>query len=299
LCVKDRPDLILMDLIMPIMDGVEATRRIMADTPCAILLVTAVMDGHSAKVFEALGAGALDVTGTPVSGASKNDSGRNALLFKIEKISKVLREGDRRPVAPEPNSNVALQQKAVLAIGASAGGPAALAELLARLPRPFPASVVIVQHLDECFAQGLAEWLSLQSSWSVRVAREGDSLCNDTVLLAGSGDHLIVRDPKTIGYTPHPQEVSYRPSVDVFFKSLASNYDGHVVALLLTGMGRDGAIGLKMLRDIGHHTIAQDSTSAVFGMPKAAAALGAAAQILPLSAMANAVAEAISLKPRI
>jgi chemotaxis response regulator CheB len=162
-----------------------------------------------------------------------------------------------------------------------------LTAVLSGLPKNFPAAVVIVQHVDQRFASGLADWLSRDSAMPVRVAREGDRLAAGSVLLAGTNDHLRFISSERIGYTPEPQEQSYRPSVDVFFFSVAEHWPGEAVGVLLTGMGRDGAQGLKTLRDKGHYTIAQDqATSTVYGMPKAAASLGAAVDILPLERIA-------------
>jgi chemotaxis response regulator CheB len=285
-CRDDLPDLILMDLLMPKMDGVEATRRIMSDTPCAILLVTACVDTNTPYVFDALGYGALDAIDTPVLGKDAA-SGLSPLLQKIAAIETLVgdarrgAETKRRP-APRAPSGAGL-----LAIGASAGGPAALAAVLRGLPSDFPAGVVVIQHIDEKFAPGLAEWLQHSCAMPVRLAREGDSIEPGTVLLAGRGDHLVLCAPDRLGYVAEPLELAYRPSIDEFFKSVVRHWPAEAVAVLLSGMGRDGADGLKALRDKGHHTIAQDrATSAVYGMPGAAAKIGAAVDILPLADIA-------------
>src|SRR5262249_25350322 len=134
-----------------------------------------------------------------------------------------------------------------------------------------PAAVVVVQHLDACFAADLAKWLSHASSLSVRVAKEWDRPAAGVVLIAGTNDHLQLRTPQSLGYTPDPRDLAYRPSVDVFFRSVSAQWPARAIGVLLTGMGRDGAQGLQALRHKGHHTIAQDeSTSLIFGMPKAA-----------------------------
>jgi chemotaxis response regulator CheB len=151
-----------------------------------------------------------------------------------------------------------------------------------------PAAIVIVQHVDEQFAPGMADWLNQQSALPVRVARPGDALLPGTVLMASTSDHLVLTTENRLDYTAHPVNALYRPSVDVLFRSVCENWCGVVVGVLLTGMGRDGALGLKALRNKGHHTIAQDAaTSAVYGMPKAAAALSAAIDILPLEKIAD------------
>lgn len=286
MCSRTRPDLILMDLIMPVMDGVEATRRIMAETPCAILLVTANVGANASRVFEAMGHGALDAVDTPSTNSAQSGDYASALLSKIDTIDKLIGDGGglrpRLVAASRP-----VRTDRMLALGASAGGPAALATLLRGLPQGFPAAIVIVQHVDALFAPGMAEWLAQYSPWPVRVAQEGERPLAGTVLLAGSNDHLVLKAPDRLGYTTEPHDLYYRPSIDVFFESVAVHWPGKVLAGLLTGMGRDGAAGLKALRDKGHYTVAQDQgSSAVYGMPKVAAEMGAASDILALQQIA-------------
>ncbi len=285
-CARDTPDLILMDLIMPNMDGVEATRRIMAHTPCAIVVVTADVQSTAPKVFEAMGAGALDAVNTPVLGLPDSGNGAEALLAKITTISRLVGPGLTRKAAlsgTPARPQLGHGHDQLVAIGASAGGPAAVAKVLSALPAEFPAAIVVIQHVDAQFAQGLADWLNHQSPLPVRLAREGDRPLTSQVLLAGTEHHLAFASPTRLTYTSIPLEESYRPSVDVFFKSAERFWQGKVIAVLLTGMGRDGAEGLKRLHDRGHHTIAQDAaSSAVYGMPKAAAELNAATEILAL-----------------
>jgi len=286
-CANDCPDLILMDLIMPVMDGVEATRQIMQASPCPILVVTASVNHNSAMVFEAMGAGALDAVNTPMLGMGGESGGRDLLLRKIRMIG-VLNRTSRSaaaapPVRERPQAADPSTQGCLLTIGSSSGGPQALAEILARLPADFPAPVVLVQHVDEQFVAGLADWLDRQSALKVRLAREGDRPEAGTVLLAGSNNHLILKDDGRLAYTPEPLQTPYRPSVDVFWHSLVTGWQGDIVAVLLTGMGRDGAQGMLELRHKGACTIAQDeASSAVYGMPKAARELHAALEILPL-----------------
>jgi two-component system response regulator WspF len=291
LCARDTPDLILMDLIMPKMDGVEATRRIMASTPCAIVAVTASVENNSGKVFEAMSAGALDAVNTPVLENPGEGEGGAALLAKIETIRRLLGGGRPRPatsLGAPPVSSAEHTRDWLVAIGSSAGGPAALAKVLSELPANFPAAVVIVQHVDAQFMSGLADWLDSQTALRVRLAREGDRPEVGVVLLAGSENHLAFASPTRLVYTAQPIDCSYRPSIDVFFKSVNQFWRGDVIGVLLTGMGRDGAEGLRSLHRRGHHTIAQDkATSAVYGMPKAAAEMHAATEILALDKIGN------------
>jgi chemotaxis response regulator CheB len=175
----------------------------------------------------------------------------------------------------------------LIAIGSSAGGPAALATILRELPRDFPAAVVIIQHVDEQFGAGMARWLNEAAPLDVRVAVEGDRPAIGEVLLAATSDHLVLKAPQRLGYRADPVDYVYRPSVDVFFHSACRLWKGDVIGVLLTGMGRDGALGLKALREHGHYTIAQDeASSAVYGMPKAAAMIDAAVEILPAARIA-------------
>ena len=299
LCAKATPDLILMDLIMPGMGGVEATRRIMASTPCAILVVTVSVGANAAHVFEAMGYGALDAVDTPALGSGNPGEAAASLLAKIAMIGKLIGDKNRVPIHAERGSGAspASRQSRLVAIGASAGGPAALAKVLSGLPKNFPASIVVVQHVDEQFASGMAEWLSQQSVLPVRVAKQGDRPTVGTVLLAGTGDHLVLKTADRLAYTPEPSDYIYRPSVDVFFQSVNLLWPGEVVGVLLTGMGRDGALGLKALRNKGHYTIAQDrASSAVYGMPKAAAEAGAAVDILPLERIAPKLVNVLRCK---
>ena len=282
-CAEDTPEMILMDLIMPRMGGVEATRAIMAQSPCAILIVTATVGGQSGKVFQALGAGALDAVSTPdLAGA-----GADTLLSKIQTLGRLIsttsiskREPERAPAAISRTSGL-------VAIAASAGGPAALAVILANLRPDFPAAIVIIQHVDEEFAPLMAKWLGDQSPLPVRIAAPGDHPEPGVALIAGRNDHLIFTSARTLGYSKEPVAYSYRPSADVFFNSAVARWKGDIAGVVLTGMGRDGAAGLKGLRDANALTIAQDRESCVvYGMPKAAAESGAAAEILPLQRIA-------------
>lgn len=287
-CAKDTPDLILMDLIMPVMDGVEATRQIMKSSPCAILIVTANVGQSSGKVFEALGHGALDAVNTPVLGIGNLGEATQPLLNKIATIKKLL--GKSTSFSRNQPSSQASRRNVLplVAIGASTGGPKALAAILSRLPASFNAAVAIVQHVDEQFSSGFVEWLNQQSQLPVSLAPRGGRLELGKVLVAGTNDHLIVTSTLSLSYTKEPIDYPYRPSVDVFFESLAEHWRGKGTAVLLTGMGRDGAEGLSLLRSKGWHTIAQDKDSCVvYGMPKAAAELKAAVEILPPEAIAS------------
>lgn len=292
LCGRDVPDVVLMDLLMPVMDGVEATRQIMARSPCAILIVTVDIEQNVHRVFEAMGHGALDAVNTPALGSGQAQEAA-ALLRKIQNIGWLVGQPDSRGRSPaEPRKSHSGGQ-CLVAIGASAGGPASLAQLLKQLPASFPASVVLVQHVDEVFAAGMADWLASESRLPVRLARDGEPPQPGTILLAGTNNHLRLLRSGELAYTAEPTSHVYRPSIDVFFDSLVAHWKGEAIGVLLTGMGRDGAEGLKRMRGRGFLTIAQDQAScAVYGMPKAAAAIGAAVEILALERIAPRLVEA-------
>lgn len=296
---EDRPDIILMDLIMPNMDGVEATRRIMAKAPCAIVVVTASVAGNAAKVFEAMGAGALDAINTPILNMDGSGAGHAALLHKIDMVGRLIQAPKKRAAPPAtaaaPNPcTVPGRCPPLIAIGASTGGPAALQKLLAPLPADLPAAIVVIQHVDKEFAHSFGEWLDEQTALTVRLAQPGDRPQPGQVLVAGREDHLILTADGSLDYTPEPADYVYRPSVNVFFESVARHWRGQSIGVLLTGMGRDGGTGLLRLRQAGAHTIAQDqASSAIYGMPKAAAELDAAVAILGLDAIGPALLKSL------
>jgi two-component system response regulator WspF len=291
-CLSDPPDLVLMDLIMPVMDGVEATRLIMAQSPCAILVVTATVDGNITQVFEAMGNGALDAVNTPVLGKPE---GQHALIKKIEVIRKLLGNpmSSHKAIPRQPSSDN--DMPFLVAIGASTGGPQAIAAILSEMPKDINAAFLIVQHVDAFFANGLAEWLTHKCALKVRLADEGQVVLPNKVYVAARNDHLVFGTDRTLRYTVEPEDYPYRPSVDILFESLAANYGRRGVAVLLTGMGRDGAKGLLALKNAAWHTIAQDEkTSVVYGMPKAAKELDAAKQVLPINNIAAEILKHIN-----
>ncbi len=289
----DRPDAILMDLVMPVLDGVEATRRIMAESPCPILLVTSSVCGNFSKVYEAMGHGGLDAVNTPTlapDGRVRDGEGLVARLRKIEQA----RLGSSSchiqvPGAPK-HRPAADAQPPLVALGASTGGPGALAQVLGALPADLPAAVVVAQHIGAEFAPSLATWLQGRTRLRVRLATPGDVLVPGEVRLAATDDHLVVDTGARLACTREPAACPYRPSVDALFLSLAAYWPRPGVAALLTGMGADGARGLARLRQAGWLTLAQDrATSVVYGMPQEAARLGAACRVLPLADIAGAI----------
>jgi two-component system response regulator WspF len=295
LAQTDPPDIIVMDLDMPGFDGIEATRRIMSEHPCAILVVTASVSGHISKVYQAMGYGALDAVDTPVLKTNGEVSGAASLLRKIDVIGRLIGKTSTHATAssakaPGFRPGAGPPFPPLVLLGCSTGGPFALAEILAELPGSPKATVIIVQHVDATFAPGLGQWLGEHARRKVELVTEGSPVVAGKVLLSGTNDHLVLSASRRLHYSGEPRNLSYRPSIDVFFKSVACYWPTPGVAAVLTGMGRDGAEGLLELRRMGWKTIAQDESTSVIGsMPRTAVELGAADLVLPLSKIAPAI----------
>jgi two-component system response regulator WspF len=286
----DQPDVILMDLVMPVLDGVEATRRIMLQSPCPILLVTSSVCGNFAKVYEAMSHGGLDAVNTPTLGCDGKLQNGEALLARLANLAKARNAMPAPTVAPPATVRTSEPAPPLAALGASTGGPEALARILELFPAELSAAVVVIQHIAAEFAPSLASWLQGRSRLRVRVAKSGDAPVAGEVLLAGSNDHLILNREGRLIYTPDPADYPFRPSVDVFFSSLAASWPRPGVAAVLTGMQSDGARGLLQLRRAGWLTLAQDrESSVVSSMPQAAVQLGAACHVLPPAEIAAVI----------
>lgn len=296
-CRADRPDLLLMDLVMPGVDGVEATRRIMQESPCPILVVTATVEGNIGRVYHALGAGALDAVSGPTFGPDGALVGAEPALRKLRSVARLARGPAPEPGLRRPASGAVAPRAGrpdrLVALGASTGGPQALLEVLAGFPAGFRPPVLVVQHLDADFVPGFVAWLGAQSGHRVRAAAAGDAPAPGEVLVACTRDHLVMGRARTLRYEREPAEHPYRPSVDVFFTSLAAAWDRPGVGVLLTGMGQDGARGLQALRAAGWATLAQDrDSSVVYGMPRAALESGAAQEAVGVARLGARIAQA-------
>lgn len=304
LCRALRPDVITMDIAMPVMTGLRATEHIMAHCPTPILIVSAAESpAETAGSFAALSAGAVDVLDKPTGdeapeawAARLRASVRMAARIRvIRHVRPRLSRDARVDEAPldAPGTKLDLAEPVELAaIGGSAGAPAAVARILHDLPPGFSIPILLVIHISPRFSNSLSHWLDSQSSLPVRVAEDGAPLPERGVLTAPADRHILIERGR-LRLSGGPERHACRPSVDVLFDSVAREIGRGALGCLLTGMGRDGAEGLMAIRGAGGVTIAQDeATSKIFGMPREAARCGAAAHVLPLDDIARALAEA-------
>lgn len=287
-----RPDVVLMDVHMPRLNGYDATRLIMARAPVPIVMVSATVDpAEMASSFEALAVGAVALVPKPAGpGHPEHEATVGRLLQTVKSMAEVpvvRRWAARRTPPPAPVPSRAVR---VLAIGASTGGPQVIAQLMRELPAAFDPPILIVQHIAAGFVQGLAEWLARMTTLAVKVAVSGDPIRPRTVYVAPEGAHLEVGGARTLLLVPPAESDRIVPSVDRLFRSVAKIYGSDAAGVLLTGMGRDGAAGLLELRRAGAVTIAQDeASSVVFGMPGEAVKLGAAEWVLSPDQISRAI----------
>lgn len=293
-CAADRPDIILMDLIMPNMDGVEATRRIMRETPCPILVVTATVTGNAAKVFEALGAGALDAIDTPNMNSPDGIEKLCRRIQHIKRISKVESATKQSTNTTQADAASGNTSAPLALVGSSTGGPQALCILLKSLPKPLPFAMVIVQHVDADFMPGMVSWLAKETSHDVRLAQSGTPPSIGVVWMAAGPQHLVFDRNGNFASRAVTDDELHHPSVNTLFHSAVLSRLNPGVAALLTGMGQDGAEGLLELRRANWITIAQDqTTSVVWGMPGTAVRIQAASRTLPISLIGSAITAAL------
>jgi len=295
-----RPDVITLDMMLPVMTGLAATEYIMAYTPTPILIVSASTNrGEVFRTYDALAAGAVDVLDKPL-GDEIDDVWERKLVSAVKLVSRikvvthVRAKLARSPLSSPPPKPVQVVGGAgkyrAVAIGVSTGGPAALQQILRGLPANFPLPLLIVIHIAEPFGTPFADWLDAQSPIRVRFACDGEPLPRvgtPTALLAPPTHHLVVRGGR-LHLTNDPERHSCKPSVDTLFDSVATELGDRAIACLLTGMGKDGATGLLAVRQAGGMTLAQDeATSVVFGMPHEAMLLCATHEVLPIHEVAR------------
>ncbi len=293
-----RPDVVSMDIQMPRMDGFQATKRIMAEVPTPIVVVSSLDVRDVTFSLEALRAGALAVLQRPAGpGAPTHAEDCRRLVATIKGMSqvKLVRRGALvdRPGRPAPPSAPAvpagrpLAGVRVVGVAASTGGPAALRRVLAALPADYPAPVLIVQHIAMGFSEGLARWLDDATPLRVQLGRDGDPLLEGHVYLPPDDRHLGAHDVGRLLVSDQPPVGGFRPAADVLFRTLGEAFGPGALAVVLTGMGRDGVEGARALRALGGAVLAQDeATSDVFGMPAAVIEAGLADRVAGLGEMA-------------
>ena len=285
---RHKPDVVTMDIHMPCMDGYEATRQIMETQPLPIIIVSGSYDPVDVeKTFRAMEAGAVAAIGKPAGAGHPNHAAEVLKLINIVKAMaevRVVRRWTKQRMAARATETAVLPRTGagvrLVVIGASTGGPPVLHTVLAGLSKPFPLPIVIVQHISSGFVQGLVDWLKITTGMPVRLARHGELVQPGTAYVAPDGGQLRVETDGRLVFGLEPAEHGLRPSVSFLFRSIAKNYGSQAVGVLLTGMGRDGAEELKLMRDCGAVTIAQDEASSiVHGMPGEAIRLGAAVHV--------------------
>lgn len=290
-----RPDLVTMDIHMPKLDGLKATEKIMAFTPTPILVVSSsVYSEGMGRAFDALNLGALEVIKKPEPRDwSDLDKIGREVIRKVKILANVrvithIRGRRDRPDLPVPD-RLSPTGRNFVAIGSSTGGPSALLNILGRLPAELPAPIVIAQHIADGFIPGLVSWLDAACKIKVAAAEEGVRPEKGVAYFAPTGMNLVM-DGSTMRFATPGASQLYIPSADSLFASVAKSHGKRAVGVILTGMGADGAEGLKLMRNAGAATIAQDEKSCtVFGMPRAAIEIGAAEQVLPIHGIAEAI----------
>lgn len=285
------PDVVTMDIQMPVMDGVEATERIMAEHPTPILVLSAYADESADVTFRALEHGAVDFFAKPGGEVSMEmQRHREQLVEKVLAVSSAHVSGRDEHENPSTRggnqAETVSASRATVIIGSSTGGPTVVEELVSSLPADLGLRLLIVQHMPSGFTERFADRLDESSDYAVHEAKEGDRIGAGEALVAPGGFHMEVANYASgrlrVTLTEDPPVHGVRPSVDVTLKTAAEVIDGPLIGVILTGMGRDGADGVTNLADAGGRVVAQDqTTSAVFGMPKQAIATGCVDAVLP------------------
>jgi two-component system chemotaxis response regulator CheB len=296
------PDVITLDLEMPRMDGLTFLKILMQHHPLPVVVVSSLTQAGSAKAMEALNAGAIDVLGKPDGSRNLNEMG-HVLAYHVKGAARSKRKVRTKDQQPAPVYTPAsaipagkYSPRKIIVIGSSTGGVEALRYVLPKLPAGLP-PIVVVQHIPANFSKIMAHHLDQLCPYEVREAVDGDELRSGLCLVA-PGDFHLTLVPHGMGYKVRlmqsPPVHHCRPAVDILFRSAAQHAGSHAVAALLTGMGVDGAAGMKALQTAGAETLAESEESCVvFGMPQAAIKLGAANQIVPLPKMAASILEAL------
>ena len=295
------PDVVTMDIEMPKLNGLDALRRIMKDMPVPVIMVSSLTEEGARETMKALEIGAVDYVPKHLSGNIVNITNiKNDICSKVKHVGrskyklKRLTDTSRAPVlTPDFSMQKNTNRIKLVIIGSSTGGPKSLQDVLPRLPKNFPAGVIVVQHMLPLFTASFAERMGELCQMELREARDGDLIKPGLVLIAKGGSHLIVERSKTgevhVKLTCEPSTI-HMPSVDVAMESVARTYAEHAIGVIMTGMGQDGCEGLKMMKKMKGKVIAQDEeTSVIFGMPKAAIESGVVDKIVPLGKIADEI----------
>ena len=290
---RNKPDIITMDIDMPVMNGLEATRRIMSSTPVPIIVVTGSRNAREVQItMEALAAGALSIIKKPVGiGHPKEEERSEKLLTMVKILAKVkvitrrpqpIRKPEQKPVSLKPKPSIVdFNNKKIIAIGVSSGGPPVLQEIFSKITENFPFPILVVQHITEGFLEGMVNWLSRTVMIPIRIATADETILPGHIYFAPDKYQMGVNSTGKIKLSNCINKKGLCPSVAHLFNSIAVEYKKHSISIILTGMGEDGAKELKILRDAGSITVAQDKESSlVHGMPGVAIKLGAADYVL-------------------
>jgi two-component system chemotaxis response regulator CheB len=299
LATRLRPDLVTMDVHMPEMDGLQATKEIMIAAPTPIVLITGSSGARGVEgSMHALRAGALEVMAKPPGPGSPGfEEAARKLIATVKAMSQVKVVRHFRPAARTVPVRPAAESDSpgrVVAIATSTGGPAALLRLLEALPGDFAAPILVVQHISPGFAPGLVSWLNTVCDLHVKLAEHGEILRPHTVYLAPDGQHLGVSRRPAVSLSDAPPVGGFRPSGTALFESVARVFGAEATAVILTGMGQDGVAGLRAVRQAGGRILAQDEQSCVvYGMPGAAVAAGVVDEVLSLEDIAARLTEIV------
>ncbi|HHP7229927.1 MAG TPA: chemotaxis-specific protein-glutamate methyltransferase CheB [Xenococcaceae cyanobacterium] len=304
-----KPDVVCTDLLMGKMDGLELTKQLLAIYPVPILVISEVVtDNDTKKIGQLMEAGVLDVFPKPKTGFIQDyEKQQQALVQKIKLLSgvKVFSKKNKSLATPQFTENIssqiefnspgAFQQEyKIITIGVSTGGPKALQNILGNLPSNFPLPIVCIQHISEGFLNSLIDWLTTETLLKIKIAQPGELPLPGTVYFAPEKYHLELDNKRRFVYSDTPPINNHRPSITTTFSSIAQFYKQEAIGILLTGMGKDGALGMEKIYQTGGLTIAQDeATSVIFGMPKEAIDLGVVKQVLPLFKIAAVLKELV------
>lgn len=309
-----QPDVVTLDVQMPRMDGLTFLKKQMEIKPIRVVMVSSMTREGAAITIDALSSGAIDFVEKP-SGPLSLDMQKvademcrkvkAAHKARIHLPSRLTRETAERPRYQKPETYEAPKKEdegfkelptktanKLVIIGSSTGGPSALMEVIPRLPKDLGAGVVVVQHMPRGFTKSLAERLNRASALYVKEAETGDVILENQVLIAPGGFHLVLSGNKEVKLNTEPPVHGVRPAIDVFIESAAKVFKEHTVGVILTGMGFDGAKGMKLIKELGGKTIAQDEkTSVIYGMPRAVVDMGLADRVAPLDSVSTFIEE--------